>query len=155
MPLPRRVSGIVGVAALVTSMALAAPASADQAFHTQRIPLSAVADAPLKSGAVIDIHTEGPTIYAQERYVLVGAEPSTTYQVTLLVHSAPGCAALLFSLPTATMTTNAAGSAHGKATFYPQDVEALPRTTYYLVWQISVQGGPVSYSTGCTPVMLD
>jgi hypothetical protein len=142
-------------AALVTSLALAVPASADQAFHTQRIPLVAVADAPLKSGTVIDIHTQGPTIYAQERYVLVGAEVGTTYQVTLLVYSDPGCTALLFPIPTATMTTNAAGNAHGKATFYPQDVQGLPRTTYYIDWQVSVQGGAVTYSTGCVPVVLD
>ena len=80
MPFSLRVSSIVAVAALVMSLAMAVPASADQAFHTQRIPLSAVGDAPLKSGAVIDIHTQGPTIYAQERYVLVGAEAGTTYQ---------------------------------------------------------------------------
>ena len=155
MPLFRRVSGIVAVAALVTSLAMAVPASADQAFHTQHIPLSAVADAPLKSGAVIDVHTEGPTVYAQERYVLVGVEPGTTYQVTLLVHTDPACTALLFPISTATMTTNAAGNAHGKATFFPQDVEGLPRTTYYIEWQVSVQGGAVVYSTGCIPVMLD
>ena len=155
MPLSLRASGIVGVAALVTSMAMAGPASADQAFHTQRIPLSAAADAPLKSGAVIDVHTQGPTIYAQERYVLVGAEPGTTYQVTLLVYTDPACSALLFPITTTTMTTNAAGNAQGTATFYPQDVEGLPRTTYYITWQISVQGGAVAYTTGCIPVMLD
>jgi hypothetical protein len=155
MPFSLRVSGIVGVAALMTSIALTGPASADQAFHTQRIPLSAVSDAPLTSGSVIDVHAQGPTIYAQERYVLVGAEPETTYQVTLLVYSDPGCAALLFPVPTTTMTTNTAGNAHGKATFYPQDVEGLPRTTYYIDWQISVQGGAVAYSTGCIPVVLD
>ena len=155
MPSSRRLSTIVAVAALVASLALAVPASADQAFHTQRIPLSPVADAPLKSGAVIDIHTQGPTIYAQERYVLVGAEAETTYQVTLLVYSDPGCTALLFPIPTATMTTNAAGNAHGKATFYPQDVEGLARTTYYIDWQVSVQDGAVAYSTGCIPVVLD
>ena len=104
---------------------------------------------------MIDIHTQGPTIYAQERYVLVGAEVETTYQVTLLVYSDPGCTSLLFPIPTPTMTTNAAGNAHGKATFYPQDVEGLPRTTYYIDWQISVQGGAVAYSTGCIPVVLD
>jgi hypothetical protein len=155
MPSSLRVAGIVAATVFVTLMALAVPASADQAFHTQRFPLFAVADAPLKSGAVIDVHTEGPKIYAQERYVLVGAEPGMTYQVTLLVYSDPGCAGLLFPVPTATMTTNAAGTAHGKATFYPQDVEGLPRTTYYLDWQVSVQGGPVVYSTGCVPVILD
>jgi hypothetical protein len=155
MPSSRRISGIVAVAALVTSLAMAVPASADQAFHTQRIPLSPVADAPLQSGAVIDIHTQGPTIYAQERYLLVGAQAQTTYQVTLLVYSDPGCTALLFAIPTATMTTNAAGNAHGKATFSPQDVQGLARTTYYLVWQVSVQGGAVAYRTGCIPVRLD
>jgi hypothetical protein len=155
MPSSRRVSGIVAVAALVASLALAVPAAADPAFHTQRIPLSAVAGAPLQAGAVIDIHTQGPTIYAQERYVLVGAQADTTYQVTLLVYSDPGCTALLFSIPTATLTTNAAGNAHGKATFSPQDVQGLPRTTYYLVWQVSVQGGAVAYRTGCIPVVLD
>jgi hypothetical protein len=155
MPTSLRVSAIAVAAALVTSMALAVPASADQAFHTERIPLSAVADAPLASGAVIDIHTQGPTIYAQERYVLVGAEPGTTYQVTLGIYSDPGCTALLFPVPTATMTTNAAGNTHGEATFYPQDVEGLPRTTYFIQWQVSVQAGPVAYSTGCIPVTLD
>ena len=155
MPSSLRVSGIVAVAALVTSLALAVPASADQAFHTQRIPLSPVADAPLRSGAVIDVHAQGPTVYAQERYLLVGAQAQTTYQVTLLVYGDPGCTALLFPVPTATMTTNAAGNAHGKATFSPQDVQGLPRTTYYLVWQVSVQGGGVAYRTGCVPVVLD
>ena len=77
MPFSLRLSSIIAVAALATSLAMAVPASADQTFHTQRIPLSPVADAPLKSGAVIDIHTQGPTIYAQERYVLIGAEADT------------------------------------------------------------------------------
>lgn len=77
---------IVVSAAAALSLALAAPASADQAFHTERFPLTPVAGAPLKSGAVIDIHAEGPTVYALERYHLVGAEPGTTYLVTLLVH---------------------------------------------------------------------
>jgi hypothetical protein len=126
MPLFRRVSSIVAVAALVTSLALAVPASADQAFHTQRIPLSPVADAPLKSGAVIDIHTQGPTIYAQERYVLIGAEVETTYQVTLLVYSDPGCAALLFPIPTATMTTNTAGTRTGRRPSTRRTSRAFP-----------------------------
>ena len=155
MPSSLRMSGIVAVAALVASLAMAVPASADQAFHTQRIPLSPVAGAPLQSGAVIDIHTQGPTIFSQERYLLVGAQADTTYQVTLLVYSDPGCTALLFPIPTATMTTNAAGNAHGKATFSPQDVQGLARTTYYLVWQVSVQGGAAAYRTGCIPVVLD
>jgi hypothetical protein len=40
-----RVSGLVLVAASWTSTGLALPVSADQAFHTQRFPLAAVAGA--------------------------------------------------------------------------------------------------------------
>jgi hypothetical protein len=155
LPSFRRIYGIIIGAVFVTSLLLVVPASADPAFHTQRFRLSPIADAPLTSGAVIDVHAQGPNIYAQERYVLVGAEAGTTYQVTLQIYADPACATLLFPVPTATMTTNAAGNAHGKATFTPQDVEGLPRVTYYIDWEISLQDGPVVYSTGCVPVVLD
>jgi hypothetical protein len=40
------------------------------------------------------------------------------------------------------MTTDAAGNAHGKAPFYPQDVEGLPRTTYHAaVWESGSHDG--------------
>jgi len=155
MPALLRTFGLVLMAASVTSIALSAPASADQAFHTLRLPLTAVADAPLASGAVIDVHAQGPTIYAQERYLLVGARAGTSYQVTLYVNSEPGCTSLLFPVPTATMTTNAAGNAEGKSTLPPEGVAGLPRTTYYLKWQVSTLGGPVAYTTECVPVILD
>lgn len=145
---------IVVSAAAALSLALAAPASADQAFHTERFPLTPVAGAPLKSGAVIDIHTEGPTVYALERYQLVGAEPGATYVVTLLVHGDAGCDELIIPVETATFTTNAAGNGHGQARFVPADVAGLPTGTYFIDWQVS-EGGSVAYSTGCVPVALD
>jgi hypothetical protein len=53
------------------------------------------------------------------------------------------------------MSTTATGNAEGKATLDPQGVEGLPRTTYYLQWQIGTLGGPVAYSTACVRVLVD
>ena len=38
--------------------------------------------APLRSGFVLNIKAQGPTIYAHEVYVLNGATPGETYTVT-------------------------------------------------------------------------
>jgi hypothetical protein len=35
--------------------------AADQTFHTERIPLMGVSDAPLHSGFVVDVHANGPS----------------------------------------------------------------------------------------------
>jgi hypothetical protein len=150
-----RLVGTLAALVCASSLTVAAPAAADQAFHTERIPLSAVAGAPLASGTVIDVHTNGPAIYAQERYLLRGAEPATTYQVSLNVYNDPGCTALLFRVATATMTTNVAGNAEGKWTFHPADVAGLAPGTLYVVWQVSVEGGAVAYASDCIPVALD
>ena len=48
-----------------------------------------VADVPLRSGFVVDVHAEGPRIYAQERYLLSGAGPGI-YPVVLQVDFARG-----------------------------------------------------------------
>lgn len=147
---------IVVSAAAALSLALAAPASADQAFHTQRFPLTPVAGAPLRSGAVIDIHAQGPTIYAQERYQLNGAEPGTRYQVTLKIYGTPACDALLFPVSTAAFSTNGVGNGQGQATFVPADVAGVTPGTYYIDWQLSrTQDGSLAYSTGCVPVVID
>jgi hypothetical protein len=54
---------------------------------TYRKPeLVPVSDAPLQSGFVVNIHPNGPVIFAHEIYQLNGAAPSTTYQVMLMVY---------------------------------------------------------------------
>ena len=63
---------------------LAAPALADRVYHSQHIVL--MSDTGATVGFVENIHANGPTIYAQERYVLLGAEPGT-YTVTLTISS--------------------------------------------------------------------
>lgn len=147
--------------ALVGAALPASTASADAVFHTARYELHAVGGAPLSSGFVIDIHTNGPQIYALERYHLMGALPSTTYQVTLLAYASLSCAgAPLAAIPETTITTDALGNTHGSLTFTPADVAGFRNpsgtATYGLVWVLSPQGQTApAYTTGCQVVSLD
>src|SRR5215472_6830301 len=69
---------------LAAVTALPGPAArADQMYHSHQIALHPVGDEPLRSGFVENIHASGPIIFEHEIYVLNGAEPATTYQVTL------------------------------------------------------------------------
>ena len=146
------------LAALVGPALLAAPASADRTFHTKRFELTSVAGAPLRSGFVIDIHAQGPRIYAQERYHLSGALPSTEYEVLLNIYGATDCSAssLVAALPTASLSTNRAGNGNGSVTFRPAQAAGLAaaQDEYGLVWQV-LAGGKINYATGCQVVALD
>lgn len=150
---PRRLVTALTVGLLSLS-ALAPVASADQTFHTERIPLVPVNGAPLKSGAVVDVHANGPVIYAQERYILVGAAPDTTYQVQIAAYSSKdtSCSKPFATIPEATLTTNRAGNGEAGFTFAPS--QAPPAGTYNLQWTV-LTGGAVAYRTACTSVALD
>jgi hypothetical protein len=162
MPAPIRscvaATAATALATLLGSALLAAPASADRTFHTTRYELIPVAGAPLRSGSVIDIHAEGPRIYAQERYHLSGALPSTEYQVVLRIYGDTDCGAKSFiaALPTATLSTNKAGNGNGAVTFRPADAAELAaaQDEYGLVWQV-ITDDAVAYTTGCQVVALD
>ncbi|MGY1618118.1 hypothetical protein ACI797_15365 [Geodermatophilus sp. SYSU D00691] len=147
---------ITTVAGVVGSALLAVPASADQTFTTTRYPLFPVGGAPLQQGAVVDIHAEGPQIYAQERYHLSGALPSTEYVVTLNIYLDPSCTDFVAALETDTLLTNPAGNANGSATFTPADAAPLAQvqSEYGIVWEVSGPTG-VAYTTGCQVVPLD
>jgi len=56
---------IVIAATVVVALILAAGAAADSIYHATRIPLQGVADAP-GGGTVINIHANGPVVYAHE-----------------------------------------------------------------------------------------
>src|SRR6266567_5809192 len=75
----------IALVALVLGMLplVASTAAADQYFHTSHAELTPIGSAPLQSGFVNDIHANGGTIGAEERYVLNGAMPDTTYSVAL------------------------------------------------------------------------
>jgi hypothetical protein len=55
----------------------------DRAFHTLHADLHAVGGAPLQSGFVNDVHTNGVVNGAHQIYHLNGASPNTTYAVTI------------------------------------------------------------------------
>ena len=146
-----RLASLTGLLLLFTAL----PAQADRDFHTTKYPLVSVADGS-EHGWVIDIHTEGVRIYAQERYLLSDVEPGQRYVMNLYAHSDSQCTELVVPVPgIATMTANASGNARGGATFVPAAVEGLPRTTYYLRWQVTDASGAVVYETACVAVALD
>jgi hypothetical protein len=81
---------VAALAALAT-LVLVPTALADQVFHTSHAALHPVADAPLQSGFVNDIHSNGNVNSAHEVYHLNGALPDTTFQVQLVVYASQTC----------------------------------------------------------------
>ena len=144
--------GTLGLLAAVLSAAVfAGTAAADSAYHTERLELRGLAGAP-GGGMVVNIHTNGPQLYAHEIYTLRGAVPGT-YQVTLNVFpTSLDCTGPTLAVPTAMLDTNARGNGRADATFTPEDVAALRGLTFSLSWTVA---GPATYVTGCTVVVLD
>jgi len=152
-----RIRPVVAVlATAVAALAFVTAASADQTFHTLHANLTPVGDAPLVSGFVNDIHVNGPKIAALERYVLNGAEPGATYQVTIEIWPLdPSCSgAPALTLPTSTLTTNAAGNGEASFTFPAGPPTGLEGTESGILWTVSL-GGVVQYETGCNTLTLD
>ncbi len=146
----------VATAAVAAIAALAAaPALADQVFHTSHAAVHPVAGAPLRSGFVTDIHTNGTVNAAREEYQLNGAQPDSTYQVRLVIYPSQSCAGSPFlTIPTSQLTTNGAGN--GTASFvFPAGTPNDPPLRVGIVWQfLSSTGAPV-YATDCVPVAID
>ena len=146
---------VASALALLALPMVAAPASADQAFHTLHADVVPVGSAPLKSGFVNDIHTNGVQNGAHERYALNGALPDTTFQVTIhLFLFDPTCSTAPLAFPTATLETNGRGNGEAKAEFPAGPPSPLAGFSHGILWQFSV-GGSVVYETGCYPLTLD
>jgi hypothetical protein len=131
---------------------------ADQTFHTERIPLTSTAGAPLHSGFVVDIHANGPQVFALERYVLAGAAPNTEYQVNLLVFATNStCSGAPFVAPETRLQTDTAGNGEAGIVLTPTDIpQSLHHTTISVIWQVVNFGtGAVDYQTACVVVALD
>ncbi len=143
-------AGLAAGAALI-----AAPgAFADQVFHTSHAGVHAVASAPLQSGFVNDIHTNGVVNAAHEEYHLNGAQADTTYQVQLVIYANQTCAGSPFlTIQTAMVTTNGAGNGNADATL-PAGAPNNPPLRVGIVWLFIANGTPV-YTTDCVPVSVD
>ena len=145
---------LASIAALMTIGGVST-VSADGAYRTERVSLHAIDNAPLRSGSVVNIHANGPKVYAMERYLLNGALPNHDYEITLNVHlfdtSCGGESVEFFRLP---ISTNAAGNGQTKApTITPEAVEGLAGD-HGVNW-IVYDGEIAVYETGCEDVTLD
>ena len=106
-------------ATAVLAGALVATAAADRVYHTDRLELKGVGGAP-GGGAVVNIHPNGPNVFAHEIYTLKHAAPGQ-YQVSLNVFPASlNCTGSSLALPTATLTTNAIGNGRADVKFTPE-----------------------------------
>jgi hypothetical protein len=150
----RKLLALSGAAALLT-LGVSSAVSADSAYHTERIGLHPIDDAPLRSGSVVNIHANGPQVYAQERYLLNGALPDHDYELSLMVHVFdPDCAQAAVEFLRVPISTNAAGNGHAKApTIPPEAVEGLAGE-HGVNW-IVYDGDTAVYETGCQNVILD
>lgn len=130
--------------------------SADGVYHTERLNLEAVGGTPLRSGSVINIHANGPNIYAREMYELNGALANTSYQVVLNLYlsntTCSGAADLV--LPTAVVTTNISGNGIAAHVFTPEDAAGLKGLTVGAQWQV-LNSTTLDYETRCTVITLD
>jgi len=152
-----RTRRVVALVVSVVAVAVIVPGvAADAVYHTEKLPLSAVGDAPLRSGFVLNIKAQGPTIYAHEVYVLNGATPRETYTVTNdFYFSDPDCNGTdVFPTDTAVMTTGPRGNARADVVFVPADVEGL-EGIHGVIWTVRDSNGDLAYETTCTAVTLD
>jgi hypothetical protein len=131
-------------------------AAADSVYHPERLRLSPVGDAPLRSGFVLNIKAEGPVIYAHEIYVLNGALANETFTVTNNFYFLdPGCVgAEIYPEDLAVVTTGPSGNARADAFFAPTDVEGFEGVSG-VIWTLRNSVGEIVYRTRCTAVTLD
>jgi hypothetical protein len=142
---------LVLTATAVVAAAFVGTAAADRVYHTERLELTGVGRAP-GGGMVINIHPNGPNVYAHEIYMLRHAVPGT-YQVFLNIFpTSLNCTGTTLALATATLTTNERGNGKAEVKFTPEDAAGLRHMTFSINWTVT---GPAMYRTACTVVTLD
>ena len=145
----RHFFGLIIVAVLAAT--LSAAASADSAYHTERLELRGLNGAP-GGGMVVNAHPNGAIVYAHEIYELSGAVAGT-YQVAIHIFPASlNCSGGSFDFPTATIETNARGNGSADVKFTPADAAGIRGLTLSIYWTVT---GPATYVTDCTVVTLD
>jgi hypothetical protein len=142
---------LILAATAVLAAAFVGSATADRVYHTERLELNGVSGAP-GGGMVVNVHPNGQTVYAHEIYTLSHAVPGE-YQVFLnLFLTSLNCTGATGALPTATLTTSAAGNGRADVKFTPEDAAAIRNMTFSINWTVV---GPATYVTACTVVTLD
>ncbi len=157
-------------------LAAGSTATADQEFHTVRLPLlstGAVGHPALRSGHVIDIHSDGDATAGHELYMVNGAAPHTPYTVVLDLNLS-GCGGPGPMLPFANgvvVTTDDRGNGTGSVFLSQDELAGVVGLTLGISWRLVVGpqiviepttglpialGGVTAYTTGaCIPVFID
>ncbi len=147
---------LMGALLLLVSALVAPSVAADAVYHTERLILLPVGGTPHGTGLVVNIHPNGPQVYAHERYVLRDALPNTTYTVNLTAYPFdPSCSGSPAPFGSTALRTNAAGNgtAHLVIPFGAVPL-ALRNATHGVAWTVTLNGTTV-YRTNCTQVTLD
>ena len=152
------VLSIVGLLAVGS----ATSATADQGYRTERVPITTTAAGlaagyqPLDYGQAVNIHAEGPTIFAVENILLRGAKPSTTFVGQRWVYagncSGPFVGALYDERDI--HTTDAHGFMQNTRFIYPSDIPMHDTDLGVAFVLVDGNGVPV-YATPCTNVHID
>jgi hypothetical protein len=142
----RRVAILVTIAILATG----GGAAADGVYHTERLSFAGGVD-PAFHGQVVNIHPNGPVNGALERYQVVGAGPSTEYEVWIQF-----CEDADFTdfTQTADLTTDLRGNGHASARISAADLAPFSGATVMIRWVLRVDAADV-YVTPCTTVTID
>jgi hypothetical protein len=144
---------VAAVLALVAVPVFASTAAADMFFHTSHAELTPIGDAPLKSGFVNDMHSEGEVNAAHEVYQLNGALPNTDYVIMLHIYGPDAtCTGDGRAVVPTTISTNAAGNGQAIREFAASTGPPRPPTTTHIRWIVTLNGTPV-YQTGCVEVI--
>jgi hypothetical protein len=138
------------ILAVAAVLATGGVAGADGAYHSERLVFSAGSDAAFH-GQVVNIHANGPVNGALERYQVVGAGPSTDYEVWIQFCEAGGYADFT---QTAVLATDARGNGHASASFSAADLAPFSGATVMIRWVLRVDASDV-HTTSCTTVTID
>lgn len=136
--------------AVVVFLASEGPVAADRVYHSERLTFDGGAD-PDFHGQVVNIHPNGPVHGALERYQVIRAGASTTYEVWIQFCADGG---FVDFMSTAELKTNRQGNGHASAGFSAADLAPFSGATVHIRWVLKV-GGTVRYSTPCTTVTID
>jgi hypothetical protein len=144
--------------AFLAALALAGPVSADSVYHSERLALEPLAGA-LGKGMVVNIHPNGPKVFAAERYGLRDAEANSSYTIWLIIDATRlGCDFPGLQIPMATaLETNATGNGTTPADFFfpPEGIPpCLRHASFPIHWEATLRG-TLTHITDSTTVTLD
>lgn len=147
---------VTGVLVLAMFVIGTASVRADAVYHTERLTLEPVGGAA-GTGMVVNIHPNGPKVYAHEIYSLKGTLPNADYVVRLWVHPFDtSCESEGVNFASTPLRTNRAGNGHGDLFISPGQVPTALRDNqaHGVRWDVTLGGVP-QYETRCTMVTLD